>query len=152
MNLTSPLTGAAQTGLTSPTFTLSADTAPTIAGKQFAISALGGTQTNVLANTIATPFTISLFKPAKIKAVPANSLLAGIQPNWPKNQNKLITRKSVNCTSIAQSILEIRTEFNIPAGAPVQDLVSIKSAISSHIGALQQDLDQWYEAIESGTL
>lgn len=154
MNLTTPLTGAAQTGLTSPTFTLGSDSAPSTNGKQFYVSALGGTQTGVLANNIANPFTLSLFRPAVIKTMPVNiTSINGLIGNAPKNVNKLITRKGLSINSVGgYAIMDITTNFNIPVGAPFYDLVSIKSAISAHLGALNQDLDQWFEAIESGSL
>lgn len=46
--LSSPVTGGAQTGFTSPTYTLTADTPPAgSGGKQYAATALGGTQAGV---------------------------------------------------------------------------------------------------------
>jgi hypothetical protein len=60
---TSPVTGAAQTGLTSPTYTLSTDVAPSINGKQHAITALGGTQTGVNSHSVAAPFTCTFVRP-----------------------------------------------------------------------------------------
>jgi len=38
--LSSPVTGAAQTGLTSPTYTVTADTPPDANAKQYAVTAL----------------------------------------------------------------------------------------------------------------
>lgn len=43
MNLTTPLTGAAQTGFTAPTYTLTLDVNPAQNAKQWAVTALGGT-------------------------------------------------------------------------------------------------------------
>lgn len=37
----SPVTGAAVTGLTSPTYSLTTDVAPSLNGKQYAITAVG---------------------------------------------------------------------------------------------------------------
>lgn len=154
MLLTSPLTGAAQTGLTSPTFTLLDDTAPSSNGKQMYVSAVGGTQIGVEENSISRPFTLTMFKPANIK-VPTAGILeaAGLITNVPKNTNKVKTRKSVSVNAVGgYGLLDITTTFDIPVNSPESDLVSIKSAISAHIGALQQDLDQWYSAILSGAL
>lgn len=55
--LTSPITGAAQTGFTSPTYTLTSDLAPDNNGKQVAVTALGGTQVGVTTHSVAAPFT-----------------------------------------------------------------------------------------------
>lgn len=54
----SPVTGGTQTGLTSPTYTLTADIAPSALGKQHAVTALGGTQTGVRTSSAADPFTV----------------------------------------------------------------------------------------------
>lgn len=154
MNLTSPITGASQDGLTSPTFTLVSDAAPLPNGKQWAISALGGTQGSTMANNAVLPFTISVFRPAVIKSLPSSmSAVSGIIGNVPKNTNKLITRKSLAVNASGGfGMGQITTAFDIPVGASIFDMISIKSAISAHLGALQQDLDQWFQAIESGTL
>jgi len=154
MNITSPLTGVAQTGLTSPTFTLADDTAPSGNGKQKYVSVVGGTQVGVNENSISRPFTVTVFKPANVKT-PSQGILeaAGLITNVPKNTNKLKTRKSVAVNAVGgYGLMDITTSFDIPVNAPESDLVSIKSAISAHIGALQQDLNQWWSAILSGAL
>ena len=47
--VTSPITGQPQTGLTSPTYTVVADTAPAgNPGKQVAVTALGGDRKSVV--------------------------------------------------------------------------------------------------------
>lgn len=154
MNLNSPVTGFAQTGLTSPTFTLVPDTAPMSNGKQFAISALGGTQTGVAANSVGAPFSITYVRPAAFKMADAGILAAsGMIANVPKNVHKLITRKAVGVNSEGgKGVLLIETTFSVPVNSPDTDLVSIKSAISAHVGAIQQDGDQWFEGILDGTL
>jgi hypothetical protein len=59
---TSPVTGAAQSGLTAPTYTLTADVAPAQNAKQYAVTALGGTQTGVISHSVAAPFTLAMFR------------------------------------------------------------------------------------------
>jgi hypothetical protein len=154
MDITSPLTGVAQTGLTSPTYTLADDTPPASNSKQWYVTALGGTQTGVSAHSVGRPFTLSVFAPAKAKT-PTSGVLseAGLITNIPKNQNKVITRKSIGVNSVGgYGIMNLSTSFDVPVNGPETDLVSIKAAISAHIGALEQSLDQWYTAIESGAL
>lgn len=55
--LTTPVTGQPQTGFTSPTFTIAADTPPAVNAKQYVITALGGTQTGASASLVSSPFT-----------------------------------------------------------------------------------------------
>ena len=66
-SLTSPITGAAQTGFTTPTYTHVADTAPDVNGRQVAITALGGTQAGVTVHSVASPFSITFFRPKAYK-------------------------------------------------------------------------------------
>jgi len=96
LTLTSPVTGGAQTGLTSPTYTLATDTAPTSAGKQYAVSALGGTQAGVDASsTPSRPFTWTGSRPAVLRQLPALNASTGLLPNVPNNVYKVLVRKGV---------------------------------------------------------
>jgi len=135
---TSPVTGSAQTGLTSPTFTLTADTPPAANAKQWAITALGGTQTGVEAHSVAAPFTITFKRPAAFKTLPgldSNGLLR----NVPRNNYELLTRKGViPLAGQAYQTGIIRTIIEVPAGADAADPESIRAALSAHIGALTQ--------------
>lgn len=91
----SPVTGAAVSGLTSPTYTIAVDVAPSINGKQYAVTALGGTQAGVDVNTVSKPFTLSFFRPVALKTLPSVNPVTGVIKNIPMNQYKLITRKGV---------------------------------------------------------
>lgn len=137
--LTSPITGGAQTGLTSPTYTHVADTAPTPQGKQVAVTALGGTQTGVTVHSVASPFTISAFRPATFKALGKAHPVTGVISNVQKNQYKVITRKGVTVLA-GQPIqtMQITTIIDVPAGADLADPVNVRAGISAHIGALDQ--------------
>lgn len=132
-NPSSPLTGDTQTGLTSPTYTLSADTAPSSNGKQFAVTALGGTQTGVLATTASQPFTLSFFKPAVIKQRTQD--FQGYTMAAPMNVYKLITRKSVKVDSWGSlRVMLVTTSIEVPAGAEASDAASVRAALSAHFG------------------
>lgn len=138
-NVTSPVTGAAQTGLTSPTYTIVADTPPNPYGKQWFVSVLGGTQTGVTAHSVSSPFTIAQFRP------PVYRLLDPINPNTgrinsiPTNVYKTVTRKGViPIAGQPAKPLVITTTIEVPAGSDVADPLSIKAALSLHIGAVYQ--------------
>lgn len=131
----SPLTGAAQTGLTSPTYTLTPDTPPTSNGKQYAITGTGGTQTGVASTSATAPFTITLFKPANIKQVKYDA--NGVALTAPLNVTKLITRKSVTVDSAGtKRLMMITTTIECPAGADGSSGSSVRAAMSCHFGAL----------------
>lgn len=139
LDLTSPITGAAQTGLTSPTYTHVVDTAPSPNGKQNAITALGGTQTGVTVHSASSPFTIARFRPAQLKTLPAANPVTGVIKNIPNNTYKVNTRKGVSVAAGVPVIpMTFTTTLPIPAGADTYDAVNIRAALSAHIGALQQ--------------
>jgi hypothetical protein len=133
----SPVTGGAQTGLTSPTYTLTADNAPAAHGKQYAVTALGGTQTGVEVHSISNPFTITAFKVANPKGLPSPHPVTGVLSNVPKNNFKCVIRKGVEVMSGQPRQIAIFTlNMDIPAGADIQDPESIRAALSLLVGAL----------------
>lgn len=137
--LTSPVTGAAQTGLTSPTYTIVADTPPNAYSKQWAVTALGGTQTNVDTHAASKPFTITFSRPQNIRPAAMPSAVTGIMPNTPRNVYTALVRKGT-APGAGQSpqICVLRSEFSIPAGADVVEPEDIRAALSLLIGALSQ--------------
>jgi hypothetical protein len=138
-SLTSPITGAAQTGLTSPTYTHVADVAPDQTGKQVAVTALGGTQTGVTAHSISSPFTLTFFRPKAFRSLGKPNPTTGLIKDVPRNTFKLVSRKGV--TPLAGqpfATMQITTIIDVPAGADTADAVNIRAALSAHIGALSQ--------------
>lgn len=137
--LSSPVTGSAQTGLTSPTYTLTTDVAPGNNGKQWAVTTLGGTQTGATAHSVASPFTISFWRPMIMKILGQPNALTGVVSNVPVNQYKLITRKGVlPLAGQAFRTMVITSTIEVPAGADTADAVNIRAALSAHIGSLSQ--------------
>jgi hypothetical protein len=130
-----PATGAAVTGLTSPTYTLTTDVAPNINGKQYAVTALGGTQTNVETHSVSKPFTTSFFRPQVLRALPAANPLTGIVKNIPTNTYKFITRKgAVPYVNQAALTAMITTTISVPAGTDTYEPEDLKAMLSCHFG------------------
>jgi hypothetical protein len=138
--LTTPVTGGAQTGFTSPTYTIAADTAPTSAGKQYAVTALGGTQTGVdSASSPSRPFTITLSRPQVLRALGVVDPVTGVLRSVPRNSYKIIVRKGVTPLSgQAAAILNATLQVDVPAGADTADAANIRASISLLVGALNQ--------------
>jgi len=138
--LSSPVNGGAQTGFTSPTYTIVVDTAPTNAGKQYAVSAIGGTQVGVDASsTPSRPFTITLSRPAVLRTLPVVNPVTGILPNVPRNTYKVIVRKGVTpLANQAASVMNMTTTLDIPAGSDLADTANVRAGLSLLIGALEQ--------------
>lgn len=131
----SPVTGAAVTGLTSPTYTLVTDVAPSINGKQYAISALGGTQTGVDVNSVSKPFTITFFRPAQLRVLPQANPVTGVIKNVPMNTYKFITRKGVSPAANQNAIVSrITTTIEVPAGSDTYEPEDLRAEISCHFG------------------
>jgi hypothetical protein len=143
---TSPVTGSPQTGLTSPTYTLVADVAPAAHGKQYYVSALGGTQTGVEINSISNPFTTTFFKVASPKALPPVNASGGLQ-SVPKNVFKWNVRKGLEVVSgQPRQVGLFELSMTIPAGADVADPESIRAALSLLFGV------SWADSAALGTI
>lgn len=132
----SPITGAAQTGLTSPTYTNSSMPAPTQAGKQVGVTALGGTQTNVRISSASDPFWLNWVVPATLKSQRLDSAgnLIGTQQY---NTFRLLGSKGVITIAGGAAVpMRIRFEVDVPCGSDVNDPANIRAGISAFIGAL----------------
>jgi hypothetical protein len=132
------VTGSAQTGLTSPTYTPTADTAPDSNGKQYAITALGGTQTGVNVHSVSNPFSMTFWRPKILRAI-ARLNSNGVLVGNPKNVYSVLTRKGVTpLAGQAPEVMVIETRISVPAGSESYDIINVRAALSAHIGALSQ--------------
>lgn len=150
---TSPVTGGTSTVLTSPTYTVVADSAPTQWSKQYYVSALGGTQTGVVAHSVSNPFTGTMFRPSVMKTLAPVNPVTGVLRQVPFNEYSVLTRKGV--TPLAgQAVvpMPIRTTLGVPAGADSADPLSLAAAISFHIGLLAQLADEIRKTALTGTV
>jgi hypothetical protein len=136
-NPASPVTGAAQTGLTAPTYTLTTDTPPASNAKQYAITALGGTQTGVDSHSVARPFTLTMFRPTVLKSLGTPNPVTGRISQIPNNVYTVLTRKGVTPLAGQPSVtMVLETRMQIPAGSDLADPANIRAAFSLHIGAV----------------
>lgn len=148
-----PITGATQTGLTSPTYTIAADSNPDNNGKQYYVSALGGTQSGVLAHSVAAPFTLSMFRPKVLKTLSPVNPVTGVLRAVPVNTYKVITRKGVlPLAGQSYKTAMLKTDFDIPAGADLADPLSLRAMISAHIGLLTQISSALGDSVVTGTI
>lgn len=153
LQVTSPLTGSAQVGLTSPTYTLTTDQAPAYAAKQYAVTALGGTQTGVRIHAPSDPFTVTMIKPTawkKIKQTVRNGVLGvfGIQP---KNKVEIIVRKGVLCGPNSEvNVAVCRIGIETPSGAETYDAVNVSAMMSVLFGIAAQQPSNIGDTVKSG--
>lgn len=139
VNVTSPVTGGAQTGLTSPTYTLTADVAPDSNGRQYAVTALGGTQTGVATHSVASPFTLTVWRPKVLRTLAQPNINTGVIANVPNNTYKVVVRKGVvPLAGQANRVANMSATIDVPAGSDTADAEDIRAGISLLIGALNQ--------------
>lgn len=153
VTFTSPITGLAQTGLTSPTYTHVADVAPDVNGKQVAVTALGGTQTGVTVHSVSAPFTISCWRPKVMKILGNPNPITGVISSVSRNVYKVITRKGVLplAGQPFQTML-VTTSIEVPSGSDTADAPNVRAALSAHFGALSQASAGVGDTVVSGVL
>jgi hypothetical protein len=145
----STVTGSAVTGLTTPTYTFAADVAPVANGKQFALTALGGTQTGVRLHSPTSPFSATWYRDAMPKQI--GPVVNGILNNVPNNKYRLIMR--VGYLPLAGQQYRtgvIRVEFDIPAGTEVADAAQLKATFSCLGGLLNQHANDHFNSVSTG--
>lgn len=152
-SLTSPVTGGAQTGFTSPTYTLTADTPPNSNSKQWAVSALGGTQVGVIAHSISAPFTVAAFRPQNPQVLGPVSPVTGVLTKVPMNTHKVVVRKGVlPLAGQAYKPMLVTLVIECPAGSDTADAPNVKAALSLAVGAMWQQVSGIGDTVISGTL
>lgn len=144
------VTGAAQTGFTSPTYTLANDLPPDNTSRQYVVTAVGGTQTGARASTAGDPFTLTIRK-APYKALPAKNPVNGSYGNVPLNRIEILGRKGVFIDS-AQSIrpMNLRLIAEIPAGAELNDAVNIRALVSCFLGQMAEEAADYGDTLITG--
>lgn len=151
--LTTPITGAAVTGLTTPTYTIAADVPPNPFSKQFAITGIGGTQTGVDAGmTASRPWTFTFGRPQNIKqlnAVDSNNVLRSV----PMNVYTSRLRKGLTVLSGQPSkTSSIATEFAVPAGSDIADVPNIRAMVSCWVGGHVQAANNLVSLFTTGVM
>lgn len=139
ITFTTPVTGAAETGFTAPTYTLTVDVAPDVNAKQWAVTALGGTQTGVRTHSSTDPFTITVWRPKIFQSLGKPNPVTNVIKYVPINKFRVLTRKgALPLAGQAASVASMDSLINVPAGADTADPSNIRAMQSLHIGALSQ--------------
>jgi len=147
------ITGASVSGLTSPTYDVTADVAPNPHSKQWAVTSIGGTQTGVDAGSTASrPWTLTFTRPQSVRQLNAidNS---GVLRTVPMNEYGFIGRKGMTpLTGQASKTSIWRFSASVPAGADTYDIPNLKAAGSSFVGALNQQISGFCDTMVTGVL
>jgi len=149
---TSPVVGIVLTGMTAPTYTLTADYAPAANGKQYAVTALGGTQTGARSHSNSSPFTATWFKDPAPKQLPALNV-NGQLGTVPMVKNRLIVRQGqLPLAGQAYKTAVIRCEMDTPAGADLADVMQQKALLSFFGGLVSVNAQEFYNTIATGVI
>jgi len=124
--------------------------APDVNAKQFAVTALGGTQAGVTVHSSSSPFTQAFWYPKVLRALQF-VLGSTMMPTVPKNVYKLITRKGVLVhASLPLQTAVITTTIEVPAGADVLSAPELRGMTSLHGGTLTQVISGLGDTVVTG--
>ncbi len=148
----SSTTGGAQTGFTSPTFTLVSDSAPAVNAKQYAVTAIGGTGFTATANSISKPFTATFYRPQAPKALVSANPVTGLRGSIPNNQYKLIVRKGGLAAADTPVTAICRLTIDIPAGMDSYNPDEVRAMLSFLVGILNEESADLGDTVVTGVL
>jgi hypothetical protein len=154
VSISSPITGGAQTGFTTPAYVVATDIWPGgVNGKQVAVTGLTGTQAGVRVHAVSDPFTVAVTRPVSPKALQSPNPVTGRYGTIPKNSYSVVVRKGANfAANQAPEVALVRCYLDIPAGADSYDPANIRAAISALVGALSQISAGLGDTLVSGIL
>jgi len=139
IDITTAITGAAITGLTTPGYTMTADQAPDTNSRQALVSTLTGTQTGVTVHSISDPFTLKVKRPKSLFTAPrANPITGAVGPAGLNKIQVQVRKGTKPLVGQNPQISNITVDCNIIAGAEVNDLPNVLALYSLAIGALTE--------------
>lgn len=136
ITITGSITGGAQTGFTTPTYTAAADQAIDLRSKQSVITAVGGTQVGVVAHSLNAPFTITVRRANVFKTL-SKAFLNGVTGQYsrvPYNDFLLLVRKAAQVASGQWHVNDFRLTAHVAAGSETFDLPNVQAGLSCIVG------------------
>ena len=153
ISISSPVTGATVSGLTSPTYTVVVDQAPNAYSKQWYVSAIGGTQTSVDAGSTASkPWTFTFSRPATLKTLNAVDVTGVIRQVGFNTYEYLMRRGLLPLAGQAVRVSNWRSTFPVLVGSDSADAPNIRAAVSSYVGVLNQQASGLADSMITGSL
>lgn len=139
ISLTTPVTGGAQTGFTSPTYTIVQDNAVDGNVKRWLVTALGGTQAGVRTHSVSDEFSVTIVKPKVMKVIQAFSSLLPNSFKPAYNRYWFIFRKGgIPASGLVSIPQTVRIPIDIAAGVDNFDAANMRALISFAVGCLNQ--------------
>lgn len=125
------ITGSAQTGFTTPGYTITAMQAPDVNGKKWAVTALTGTQAGVTAHSVSSRFDLLFVVPKNLRQLPSVNPTTGIVPNVPVNTYWLVVTKSgTPGANQSEKNIVFRLGIDVPAGVDFNDSAEVRGGMS----------------------
>lgn len=139
VSVTSPVTGAAQTGFTTPGYVHALGSAPDVNGRLWYVTSLTGTQVGATAHTAASAFTLAYWVPKVLRFLGKPNPTTGLISSVPMNVHRFQLRKGVTVLA-GQPIqtMDATLVIKIPAGADLADPANIRAGLSMLFGAVAQ--------------
>lgn len=152
INLSATVTGAAITGLTSPTYGVTVDSSPVgNVNKSWVVTSLGGTQTGVTLHSISDPFTFSVRMPAALATVGVVDATGVYRAASRKNIYEFLTRKGMPpITGQAPQVGIGRHRYEIPAGSETASAIQLAAMLSFDIGVLTDIRNGLLDTLKTG--
>lgn len=148
-NPSGAVTGAAITGLTSPTYTFTLE-GSTPEMKRYVASSIGGTQAGVNAHSVSMPFSVEAIRPKILRVLPQP--VNGRYPSIPKNVYRVRLRKGVNAASGLSSIVEFELIMSVPAGSETYDQQNLAAACSALGGLVSNQIAGLFDSAKTGSV
>lgn len=150
--MTGAITGAAVTGLTTPSYTLTLDTSADDNTRQSAVTTIGGTQAGVNSHSVSQPFTVRVARPRTLRVL-GKANLNGFISNVGRNTYGILIRKGViPLAAQPYQIALARLEFEIPAGSEVADQPNLKALCSFTGGFVSANADGIFTTFSTAIL
>lgn len=154
INLSSPVTGAAVTGLTGTVnYTVASDQPPNSYSKQWYVTASGVTNVGAdVASSASRPWTFTFTKPSVLKSL--NSVdNTGVLRQVGFNTYDYLMRKGITpLAGQASRVMNWRTSFPILVGSDTADALNLRTATAAYIGVLSQQAPGLVDTFISGSL
>lgn len=136
--LTTPVTGGAQTGFTTPAFVIAADSNPDFNGKQWVATGFTGTMVGVTPHSASSPCSVAFYKPKNVRVL-AKPNLNGFLGEVPVNVYSFYFRKGATpAANQVPVVAYCKQLFGIPAGTDTYDAPNIRALASMVVGVNNQ--------------
>jgi len=130
-----------------------ADTAPGSNGKQWAVTAIGGTQVNVRSHSASDPFTLTFERPVTVRQAPIPNPVTGVIGNVPRNNYTVRLRKGVlPLAGQNPQVMLFTGSYSVPAGSDLADAPNVRAGLSAYLGALAQQSAGWGDTLISAVI